>query len=217
LRLRIADWSAGILAVAVLALGGLVVVKPALDNWDGLYRSNPFEQATTTKKFSQRADRLTGTTTTKQKASAIERVLGSSGLLLVRLGLVAVTAFVAAAVLQRAILADYRLGPRPAARAYSGVTSPNGSSGPAAEAEPAEESEVPTRTGPTAPELGSASLAPPIAKLIASRREELGISQRELAKRAGISHTVVSRIEQGEQTPSRRTLERLADALRASA
>ena len=38
----------------------------------------------------------------------------------------------------------------------------------------------------------------------------------ELAKRAGVSHTVVSRIEQGEQTPSRRTLERLADALRAA-
>jgi ribosome-binding protein aMBF1 (putative translation factor) len=66
---------------------------------------------------------------------------------------------------------------------------------------------------PAAPDPGPTSLAPPIAKLVASRREELGLSQRELAKRAGISHTVVSRIEQGEHTPSRKTLERLADAL----
>jgi DNA-binding XRE family transcriptional regulator len=192
MRRRLADWSAGVLAVVVLALGGLVVVKPALDNWDALYRANPFDSA---------------------RASAIERVLGPSGLLLVRLSLVAFAAFALAAVLQRVILADYRFGPsRTAAHAPSE---------PPIEKQPvrtprqdSNEAEIPDHNRPTAPELGSASLAPPIAKLISSRREGLGLSQRELAKRAGISHTVVSRIEQGEQTPSRKTLERLADALR---
>ena len=58
------------------------------------------------------------------------------------------------------------------------------------------------------------TLAPGIAKLVAGRREALGLSQRELAKRAGISHTVISRIEGGEHSPSPKTLERLAEALR---
>ena len=49
---------------------------------------------------------------------------------------------------------------------------------------------------------------------MATRREALGLSQRELAKRAGISHTVISRIEGGEHSPSPKTLERLAEALR---
>jgi DNA-binding XRE family transcriptional regulator len=195
-------------------LGGLVVVKPALDNWDALYRASPFETATTNKNLEHRGDRLTGTTTTKENASAIERVLAPSGLVLLRLGLVALTAFLLAAVLHRAMVADYGLGRR---RILSERSEPvderlNGATGPR---EP-ERTEVPAPNGPTAPELGSASLAPPIAKLISSGREDLGISQRELAKRAGISHTVVSRIEQGEQIPSRKTLERLADALRQS-
>jgi DNA-binding XRE family transcriptional regulator len=215
MRRRVADWSAGILAVAVLVFGGLVVIKPALDNWDALYRASPFETATTTKKFRDRDGRLTAIATTKQKASAIERVLAPSGLLALRLILVAFAALLLAAILHRVVLADYRLGIRragaPAPREPVEVRL-DGSRVP----EERQHAEVSTPNGPTAPEIGSASLAPPIAKLVASRREELGLSQRELAKRAGISHTVVSRIEQGEQTPSRRTLERLADALRTA-
>ena len=45
-------------------------------------------------------------------------------------------------------------------------------------------------------------------------RQMHGLSQRELAKRAGISHTVVSRLESGQQVPSAKTLERLAEAFR---
>jgi DNA-binding XRE family transcriptional regulator len=215
MRRRVADWTSGILAVAVLVLGGLVVVKPAVDDWDALYRASPFETATTTKKFRDRNGRLTAIETTKQKASAIERVLAPSGLLALRLILVGFAALLLAAIVHRAVLADYRLGIRRGRTTTRSEAVDVRRDGSAAPDEP-ERADVAARNGPTAPELGSASLAPPIAKLISSRREELGLSQRELAKRAGISHTVVSRIEQGEQTPSRRTLERLADALRAS-
>ena len=52
-----------------------------------------------------------------------------------------------------------------------------------------------------------------IATLVASRREALGLSQRELAKRAGICHTVISRIESGRHKTSVETLQRLAHAL----
>lgn len=210
-RGAIADWSAGILAVAVLGLGCLVVLKPAIDDWDGLYRGDPFGLATTTKTFKQRGDRLTGTRTTKLRASAVERVLGRSGLLLLRLSLVALAAFLLAAVLHRALLADYRLriGRGALLRRRAARAEPE----PARASNSVREDTIPLPATPGIPDPGPASLAPPIAKLVASRREELGLSQRELAKRAGISHTVVSRIEQGEHTPSRKTLERLADAL----
>jgi DNA-binding XRE family transcriptional regulator len=202
-RKGIADWSAGILAVAVLALGGLVVLKPALDDWDGLYRADPFGLATTTKTFKQRGDRVTSIKTTKLRASAAERVLGRGGLLAGRLSLVALTAFLLAAVLHSALLADYRLRRwRPGARSEAAPEPASASKG---------EAGFPTVADIAEP--SATSLAPPIAKLVTSRREALGLSQRELAKRAGISHTVVSRIEQGEHTPSRKTLERLANAL----
>jgi transcriptional regulator with XRE-family HTH domain len=46
-----------------------------------------------------------------------------------------------------------------------------------------------------------------------ARRENLGLSQRELAQRADISHSVISRIEKGRHGASLNTLERLAEAL----
>ena len=129
-------------------------------------------------------------------------------MLLIRLALVALAAFLAAALLQRAILGEYGLrraeAPRPRrATAESTETlAPDPANG-----------ERPTANGPVEDSAG-ATLAPGIAKLVAARRETLGLSQRELAKRAGISHTVISRIEGGEHSPSPKTLERLADALR---
>jgi HTH-type transcriptional regulator/antitoxin HipB len=63
-------------------------------------------------------------------------------------------------------------------------------------------------------ESNGADLASSIGKFVAWRREELGLSQRELGKRAGVSHTVISRLESGQQVPSPRTLERLAEAFR---
>jgi DNA-binding XRE family transcriptional regulator len=210
MRRGIADWSACGLAVVVLALGGLVVIKPAVDHWGELYRGDPFASGTTTqivqKTAGKKVDR-TRTTVTEDSSSFPERLLGDSGTLLFRLALVALAAFLAAAVLQRAILGSYglRVGDRPRLR-------PAASNGALAADPPTVER--PATNGQQQQELPAGSLAPGIAKLIAARREALGLSQRELAKRAGISHTVISRIEGGEHSPSPKTLELLAEALR---
>lgn len=205
-----ADWSACGVAVAILALGGLVVVKPAVDHWDDLYRGDPFKVGTTTQIVQETAGKKvdrTRTTTTEATSSFPERLLGDSGVLLIRLALVALAAYLAAALLQRAILGEYGLRraetprPRRAAAESNGTLAPDPPSG---ERPPANGAQEPSGT----------TLAPGIAKLVAARRETLGLSQRELAKRAGISHTVISRIEGGEHSPSPKTLERLADALR---
>jgi transcriptional regulator with XRE-family HTH domain len=48
---------------------------------------------------------------------------------------------------------------------------------------------------------------------ILRRRQELGLSQRDLADRLGIAQTNIARIEHGEQNLTIRTLAKLADAL----
>jgi transcriptional regulator with XRE-family HTH domain len=54
-----------------------------------------------------------------------------------------------------------------------------------------------------------------LGEYIKSRREDLGISQRGLAKKAGLSHSVVNKIELGDNPhPDTETLEKLADALK---
>jgi DNA-binding XRE family transcriptional regulator len=212
MRRAIADWSACALAVTILAAGGLVVIKPAVDHWDDLYRGDPFKAGTTSQIVQEtagkRVDR-TRTTTTEQSSSFPERLLGDSGVLLARLVLLALAAFLAAAVLHRAILGHYGLRAPPAA----------GSTRAAAPRANGDLTGVPPDAERLAAngqdqETPGASLAPGIAKLVSARRETLGLSQRELAKRAGISHTVISRIEGGEHSPSPKTLERLAEALR---
>ena len=209
MRRAIADWSACGVAVAILVLGGLVVVKPAVDHWDDLYRGDPFKAGTTTqivqKTSGKKVDR-TRTTVTEDSSSFPERLLGDSGVLLIRLALVALAAYLAAALLQRAILGEYGLR-RADSAPPAGAAESNGTLAP----DPAG-GERPTANG--VEDSAGATLAPGIAKLVAARRETLGLSQRELAKRAGISHTVISRIEGGEHSPSPKTLERLADALR---
>jgi HTH-type transcriptional regulator/antitoxin HipB len=198
-------------AVAILALGGLVVIKPAIDHWDDLYRGDPFKVGTTTQivqdTSGKKVDRTR--TTTKEEASSFpERLLGDSGTLLMRLLLVALAAYLVAAVRHRAMLGTYGLRvTRSPVRRRPNVPA-NGTVAP----DPAN-GERPTANGQEQEATGS-TLAPGIAKLVATRRETLGLSQRELAKRAGISHTVVSRIEGGEHSPSPKTLERLAEALR---
>ena len=223
MRRGIADWSAAALAVTILVAGGLVVIKPAVDNWDDVYRADPFVVGTTTQKVQTREPGTgtrkvsrTTTRTTEDASSFIERLLGKSGTLLLRLGLVVLVAWLAAALLQRAILGTYALripAPTPPGRR---VPEPvlNGTAPHAAEE--ADTAVVPAQNGsdtPVSEPAASANLAPAIAKLVATRREALGLSQRELGKRAGISHTVISRIEGGEHSPSPKTLERLADAL----
>jgi DNA-binding XRE family transcriptional regulator len=226
MRRHIADWSGAAVAILILVVGGLVVMKPAIDHWDDVYRADPFVVGTTTQTVSKRdrpkATRTT-TKTTEDASSFVERLLGKSGTLLLRLGLVALVAFLAGAVLQRALLGTYtlRLGrrtPRASAPLSGGAAGP----GPVASEEP---TQVPLQNGheghdahdgndAAQPEPAPPNLAPGIAKLVSSRREALGLSQRELAKRAGISHTVISRIEGGDHSPSPKTLERLAEALR---
>ena len=68
--------------------------------------------------------------------------------------------------------------------------------------------------GPNAAqELSGANLHHSIAGLLKERREELRLSRRELGRRAGINHSLISRMESGQQKVSLRTLERIAAAL----
>jgi HTH-type transcriptional regulator / antitoxin HipB len=52
-----------------------------------------------------------------------------------------------------------------------------------------------------------------LAEAVRSRRQELGLSQRQLAERAGMTQPGVARFEAGGTTPTIPVLERLATAL----
>jgi transcriptional regulator with XRE-family HTH domain len=52
------------------------------------------------------------------------------------------------------------------------------------------------------------------AMRLRARREELGMSQAELAKLAGISREYLGRLERARQDPTLGTLEKLAKALK---
>lgn len=52
-----------------------------------------------------------------------------------------------------------------------------------------------------------------LAEAIRTRREELGLSQRQVAERAGMTQPGVARFEAGGTTPTLPLLERLAAAL----
>lgn len=51
------------------------------------------------------------------------------------------------------------------------------------------------------------------ARLVIRKRMQLGLSQQDLAKRMGTSHSVVSRLESGQHRFSFATMRRLAKAL----
>lgn len=53
------------------------------------------------------------------------------------------------------------------------------------------------------------------ARAVRIARAARGLSQKELARRAGLTPSYVSRIEQGERTPRAETLDSLAIALQA--
>lgn len=55
-----------------------------------------------------------------------------------------------------------------------------------------------------------------VARSVVMRRAELGLSQQEVARRMGTSHSVISRIESGQHATTVKTLKRLADALESS-
>jgi transcriptional regulator with XRE-family HTH domain len=65
--------------------------------------------------------------------------------------------------------------------------------------------------------MSQPSLTSIVAENLAYRREHsdggIGISQAQLAARAGLSSGMVSQIEQGRRTPSLETIERLAGAM----
>jgi ribosome-binding protein aMBF1 (putative translation factor) len=68
--------------------------------------------------------------------------------------------------------------------------------------------------GPNAAqEVSGANLHHSIACLLKERREELDLSLRELGRRVGINHSLISRMEAGQQTVSLKTLQRIAAAL----
>lgn len=52
---------------------------------------------------------------------------------------------------------------------------------------------------------------------ILKRRQDLGLSQKEIAERLGIASAYVSRIEHGEQNLTVRTLVKIAEALDTTA
>jgi ribosome-binding protein aMBF1 (putative translation factor) len=62
-------------------------------------------------------------------------------------------------------------------------------------------------------EAGSKSDARPVGERIRLAREAQGLSQKELAERAGIAPPVLCRFEQGEREPRTKILRRIAEAL----
>lgn len=52
-----------------------------------------------------------------------------------------------------------------------------------------------------------------VAELVATTRKEMGISQQELSEKTGIPQANISKIENGNYTPSLSILKRLADGL----
>ena len=56
-----------------------------------------------------------------------------------------------------------------------------------------------------------------VCEAVHNRRGQLGISQEELAQRAGLHRTYISDIERGARNPTLKTLSRLAVALEISA
>ncbi|WP_281919798.1 helix-turn-helix transcriptional regulator [Nocardia cyriacigeorgica] len=55
-----------------------------------------------------------------------------------------------------------------------------------------------------------------LGRAVCERRKDLGLSQSELALRAGTSRATISRLEAGEHVPALNLLDRLAAALDAT-
>lgn len=51
------------------------------------------------------------------------------------------------------------------------------------------------------------------AEVLREARQEKGLSQEELADRAGLHRTYISQVERGLKSPSLRSLEQIANAL----
>ena len=68
--------------------------------------------------------------------------------------------------------------------------------------------------GPKAAQVVSGTLmVHQLGDLLRRRREELDLSQREVAERAGVSHTAIARVEAGRRRISLELFQRVAEAL----
>lgn len=65
--------------------------------------------------------------------------------------------------------------------------------------------------------MGEHGQLSPYAQRLRTRRRELGLTQTQLAQRAGVGQDVISRIERAEYTGSDETVHALADALQTDA
>jgi hypothetical protein len=110
---RATAWAQGA-AVAVLVVGTVLVLVPAIIHLGEAWK-NPFEPASsvTTVVTESPGKQVTKTTTAEASRSFVERSLASGGLLLLRIGIIALAAFLAGAVVQRTILGVFamKLGP----------------------------------------------------------------------------------------------------------
>lgn len=52
-----------------------------------------------------------------------------------------------------------------------------------------------------------------VGNMLSYKRDEVGMTQEQLAKKAGISQTLINKIEEGMANPSIKTLEKLANGL----
>ncbi|WP_299772249.1 helix-turn-helix domain-containing protein [uncultured Pseudoteredinibacter sp.] len=66
-----------------------------------------------------------------------------------------------------------------------------------------------SETGDKPPELDSSEAGLPLGRRLQLLRERNGWSQRELAKRSGVTNSVISTIEQGRVSPSISSLEKI--------
>lgn len=53
----------------------------------------------------------------------------------------------------------------------------------------------------------------PIGQRLKAIRARKGMTQDDLCRRSGLSHTTITRLEQGKATPIRRTIDKLMGAL----
>lgn len=101
--------------MAVAILGIIVVVLPAALHIGQVLGEDPFEVRTRTVTVVREVDGKpeTETTTSPSGQSALDLALSSGGLLLLRLGIVALASFLAGATVQRIIAMDFagKLGP----------------------------------------------------------------------------------------------------------
>ena len=64
----------------------------------------------------------------------------------------------------------------------------------------------------TALAAGTAAIAAGCARQLAELRRNAGVTQRQLARRLGMTESMISRLERGDHLPSLKTLCRIAEA-----